>query len=70
MGGGGNFLVPKNVVKGVSQTLTDVSDITCDIGDFRAHIFVPETTQEVAKSKTKLRTFHETSSNLGLPKSS
>ena len=31
------------------NTFTDVFDNTCDIGDFRAHIFCPQTTQELPK---------------------
>ena len=30
------------------QTFTDVFDNTFDISDFRAHIFCPQTTQELA----------------------
>ena len=37
-----NVLVPKNPLK-------DVFDNTFDIGDFRAHIFCPQTTQELAE---------------------
>ena len=39
-GGGGPCFGAKNV-------FTDVFDITCDIGDFRVHIFCPQTTQEL-----------------------
>ena len=35
-----HVLVPKNTCKGII-------DNTCDIGDFRAHIFCPQTTQEL-----------------------
>ena len=35
-------LVPKN-------TFTDVFDISCDIGDFMAHIFCRQMTQELPK---------------------
>ena len=31
------------------STFTDVFDNTCDIGDFRAHIFYQQTTQELPK---------------------
>ena len=46
-GGGGQFLhvlVPRN-------TFTDVFDNACDICDFRAHIFCPQTTQELPKKR-------------------
>ena len=36
------ILMPKN-------TFMDVFDITCDTGDFRVHIFCPQTTQELPK---------------------
>ena len=32
---------------GAKNVFTDVFDITCDIGDFRVHIFCPQTTQEL-----------------------
>ena len=35
-----HVLMPKNTCKGII-------DNTCDIGDFRAHIFCPQTTQEL-----------------------
>ena len=41
-GGGANTLVPKN-------TFRDVFDISCDTGDFRAHIFCPQMTQQLAR---------------------
>ena len=41
-GRGAHTLVPKN-------TFTDVFDISCDTGDFRAHIFCPQMTQQLAK---------------------
>ena len=31
------------------NTFTDVFDNTCDIGDFKAHIFYQQTTQELPK---------------------
>ena len=51
VGGGGQLppphvLVPKN-------TFTDVFDNTCDISDFRAHIFRPQTTQELPKKQNE-----------------
>ena len=39
-GQGPHVLVPKNTCKGIL-------DNKCDIGDFRAHIFCPQTTQEL-----------------------
>ena len=34
---------------GAKNTFTDVVDITCDISDFRAHIFCPKKTQKLPK---------------------
>ena len=34
---------------GAENTFTDLFDNTCDIGDFRVHIFCPETTQDLPK---------------------
>ena len=39
-----HVLVPKNPFK-------DLFDNTCDISDFRAHIFCPQTTQELPKKQ-------------------
>ena len=39
----------RNTVRRGTQTLTDVFDITSSICDFRAHIFCPQTTQELLK---------------------
>ena len=39
---GAHILVPKN-------TFMDVFDISCDMGDIRAHIFCPQMTQELPK---------------------
>ena len=53
MGGGGvdrvslRFGAEKN-------TITDVFDNTCDISDFRAHIFCPETTLELPKKHNEV----------------
>ena len=41
-GRGAHTLVPKN-------TFTDLFDISCDIGDFRAHSSCPQMTQELPK---------------------
>ena len=41
-------LVLKNI-------FTDVFDNTCDIGDFRMHIFCPQTTQELPKKHHEVR---------------
>ena len=42
-----HVLVPTN-------TFADVLDNTCDISDFRAHIFFPETTRELPKKQERL----------------
>ena len=39
----------QNTVGRSTQTLTDVFDVTSSIRDFRAHIFSPQTTQELPK---------------------
>ena len=50
LGGAGlpHVLVPKN-------TFSDVFDNTCDSSDFRAHIFCPQTTQELPKKHNEAR---------------
>ena len=47
-GGQGSVAPPnKNVLFGTENTFTDAFDITCDIGDFRAPIFRPQSTQKL-----------------------
>ena len=45
--GGGGIVSPRFGAK--KSTFTDVFDNTYDIVDFRAHIFCPQTTQELPK---------------------
>ena len=39
----------QNTARKGTRTLTDVFDVTSSICDFRAHIFCPQTTQELPK---------------------
>ena len=52
-GGAINLQTKKNTFWVPKNTFMDVFDITCDISDFRAHIFCPQTTQELPKKHHK-----------------
>ena len=46
---GGDRVSPRFGAEKTLLTMYDIFDNTCDISDFRAHIFCPQTTQELPK---------------------